>query len=294
MKTKSFSDKSVAFISHFCVLVFSLICLYPLLLTLMVSISDENRVQIHGFRLVPEKLSLDTYKYLWERASDNILNAYGVTTLVTVAGTLFAMAVTSMLAYTLSQKSVRHRDKISFFCYLTVIFSAGMLPWYIVCVNVMHIQNTIFALFVPYTVNVWNLFLLRNYFQSIPDAVIESAKMDGANQFMIFYRFVVPLSKTAVLTVGLFYAIQFWNDWWLSIMLITNSKLFPLQFYLFSLLTSAQALSSGQTMNASNISIPTETIKMATTMITMGPVILLFPMVQKYFVRGIMIGAVKG
>jgi putative aldouronate transport system permease protein len=169
-----------------------------------------------------------------------------------------------------------------------------MLPWYIVCVNVIHIQNSVFALFVPYAVNVWNLFLLRNYFQSIPEAINESAVIDGANQFTIFIKLVIPLSKTAVLTVAMFYAIQFWNDWWLPIMLVTNNKLFPLQYYLFSLLTSAQALSSGMSMNASNIRIPTETIKMATTIITLGPIVLLFPLIQKYFVKGIVIGAVKG
>lgn len=294
MKSITFSDRLVSFVSHAAVLVFSIICLYPLLLTLMVSLSDENKVQIHGFKLIPEKFSLETYKYLYDRASGSILNAYSVTILVTAAGTLFAMFVTSMLAYAISQKNVKYKNAISFFCYFTVIFSAGILPWYIVCVNVIHIQNTIFALFVPYAVNVWNLFLLRNYFQSVPEAINESAVIDGANQFYIFAKLIIPLSKTAVLTIGMFYAIQFWNDWWLPIMLVTNNKLFPLQYYLFSLLTSAQALSSGTSMNASNIRIPTETIKMATTIITLGPIIFLFPFIQKYFVKGIIIGAVKG
>ena len=293
MKHNSLSDRLLTTVSYLVVGIFSLVCLYPLLLTLMVSISDENKVQIHGFRLIPEKFSLQTYKYLWDRASDSILGAYGVSLFVTAAGTLTAMAVTSLLAYTISQKNIKYRNVISLFCYITVIFSAGMIPWYIVCVNVLHIHNTIFALFIPYSVNVWNLFLLRNYFQSIPDALIESAIVDGANAFFVFYKLVVPLSKTAMLTVGMFYAIQFWNDWWLAIMLVTNSKLYPLQYYLYSLLTSAQALSQ-QNISSSNIPIPTETIKMATTMITIGPILFLYPFVQKYFVKGIMIGAVKG
>ncbi len=293
MKSNSFSDRVVSIVSYAIVSIFSVICLYPLLLTAAVSFSDENKVQIHGFRLIPEEFSLETYKYLWDRASDSITRAYGVSVLITVVGTITAMLVTSMLAYTISQKNIKYRNAISFFCYITVIFSAGMVPWYIVCVNVLHIQNTVFALFIPYTVNVWNLFLLRNYFQSIPDAVIESARIDGANSFFIFCKLVVPLSKTAMLTVGMFYVIQFWNDWWLAIMLMTNSKLYPLQYYLYSLLTSAQALSQ-HSISSSNISIPTETIKMATTMITIGPILFLYPFVQKYFVKGIMIGAVKG
>ena len=293
MKSNSFSDRVVSIVSYAIVSIFSVICLYPLLLTAAVSFSDENKVQIHGFRLIPEEFSLETYKYLWDRASDSITRAYGVSVLITVVGTITAMLVTSMLAYTISQKNIKYRNAISFFCYITVIFSAGMVPWYIVCVTVLHIQNTVFALFIPYTVNVWNLFLLRNYFQSIPDAVIESARIDGANSFFIFCKLVVPLSKTAMLTVGMFYVIQFWNDWWLAIMLMTNSKLYPLQYYLYSLLTSAQALSQ-HSISSSNISIPTETIKMATTMITIGPILFLYPFVQKYFVKGIMIGAVKG
>lgn len=293
-KLTSMSDKWVYFISYTVVGLFSLACLYPLLLTFMVSISDENKVQIHGFKLIPEKFSLQTYKYLWERAADNIINAYGITLFITVVGTLFALFVTSMLAYTISQKNIKYRNAISFFCYFTVIFSAGMIPWYIVIVNVLHINDKLLALIFPYTVNVWNLFLLRNYFHSIPDALVESATIDGANSFHIFYKLMLPLSKTALLTVGMFYAIQFWNDWWLAIMLIRNNNLYPLQYYLYSILTSAQALSSQSGLSASIVSVPTETVKMAVTMITVGPIILLFPFVQKYFVKGIMIGAVKG
>jgi putative aldouronate transport system permease protein len=287
------SDRAISVFAYAVMVLFALFCAYPLLLTLMISLSDETLVQIHGFRLIPEQFSLATYKYLLEKSSDKIISAYSVTISVTAAGTLLSLVVTSMLAYTMSQKNVKYRNGLALFSYITVIFSAGMIPWYIVCVNVLHINNTFFALILPYCVSIYNLFLLRNYFQSIPDSVVESAKIDGANAFTIYARLVVPLSRTAMLTVGLFYALAYWNDWFLAIMLVSSNKLYPLQYYLYNLLSNVNAISSGK-VNESNIKVPSETIKMATTIITIGPILLFYPFVQKYFVKGIIVGAVKG
>lgn len=292
---KGLSDKIISLVSYIFTLVFSIFCMYPLLLTLMVSLSDENRVQLHGYKLIPEKLSFDTFIYLWDKSSNKIINAYTITVIVTVGGTLISMIVTSMLAYAISQKNIKYRNVISLFAYFTVIFSAGIVPWYVVCVNVLHITNSILGLIMPYMVNVWFLFLLRTYFQSIPDAVVESAKIDGANDIYIFIRIIMPLSKTAILTISMFYALQFWNDWWLPIMLLSRNSLFPLQYYLYSILTNVNALSNGGVASAvSSVALPTETVKMAVTIVTIGPIILLYPFVQKYFVKGIMLGAVKG
>lgn len=293
--TSKVSDKIFIIISYFTLGVFALLCLYPLVLTLSVSFSDENTVLLKGFKLIPEKFSSIAYQYIWDKSGDKILNSYVITLFITIIGTLFSMLVTSMLAYAMSQKYVKYRNAISLYSYFTVIFSAGIVPWYIICVNVLHIQNTFFALFIPYSVNVWYLFLMKNFFQSIPPAIIESVKIDGAGEFLIFFKIAIPLSKTAVLTVALFYALQFWNDWWLPIMLVSNSKLFTLQYYLYSMLTNVQALSNSASQGAaSSIKLPTETVKMALTIITIGPVIFLYPFIQKYFVRGIVIGAVKG
>ncbi len=294
MNNRIGSDQILKFAAGAIILIFSLACLYPLLLTFMVSISDEYLVQINGFKLIPEKFSLDTYIFLYKTNADRILNAYGVTTLVTAGGTVLALIFTSMLAFTISLKTVKYRGAISFFCYFTVIFPAGMIPWYIVCVNVLQLKNTWFALILPYAVNVWNLFLLRNYFQSIPDSILESARIDGANDFTVFSRLVMPMSRTALLTVGLFYAIQFWNDWWLSIMLISKREMYPMQFFLFNILSSVNALSSGMLQDGSRIRVPTETVKMAVTIVTVLPILFLFPLIQKHFIKGIMVGAVKG
>ena len=291
---KSTRDRVLIILAYSSVLLFSLVCLYPLLVTVSVSISDEYLVQIHGFKIIPEEFSLDTYRYLFDRSIHRISNAYLITLLVVVIGTLSSMSVTSMFAYTLSRPHVKYRNILSFFCYFTVIFPPGMIPWYLVCVNVLHINNTFFALFVPYLVNVWNLFLLRNYFRSVPESVVESAQIDGAGDFTIYRRLIMPMSQTAMVTVSMFFVIQYWNDWWLSIMLITDQNLFPMQYLLFSLLSSVNALAFGNISDADAVSIPSETIRMAVTVITILPILFLFPFIQRYFVKGIMVGAVKG
>ncbi len=292
---KSLSDKFFIIFAYIFLAGFALFCLYPLLLTLGVSISDENIVAVKGYSLIPEKFSLDTYKYLFINSGQRIINAYGITIFVTVTGTVLALLITAMMAFSLSIKTLKYRNAIAAYSNFTIIFSAGMIPWYIVCVNYLHFSNNILGLIFPYLLSVWNLFLLRSYFQAIPDSIIESAKIDGANYFEILARIAVPLTSTGLLTVGMMYALQYWNDWWLAVMFITKRNLFPLQYYLFNIMSNVQALTSGRVSNiGSKISLPTETVKMAVTVVTIGPIIFIYPFIQRYFVKGIMTGAVKG
>lgn len=292
---KSMSDRIFVFFAYTFLALFALFCLYPLLLTLGVSLSDENTVAVKGYSLIPEKFSLDTYKYLFINSGQRIIHAYGITIFVTTIGTLSALMITAMMAFSLSIKTLKYRNAIAAYSNFTIIFSAGMIPWYIVCVNYLHFSNNILGLICPYLLSVWNLFLLRSYFQAIPDSIIESAKIDGANYFQIFARIAVPLTSTGLLTVGMMYALQYWNDWWLAVMFITKRDLFPLQYYLFNIMSNVQALTSGRVSNiGSKISLPTETVKMAVTVVTIGPIIFIYPFIQRYFVKGIMAGAVKG
>ena len=291
---KKGSDKAIQIISYLFLGLFAIFCFYPLLITLAVSFSDENTVMLHGFKIIPDKISFNTYEYLFESIGRKILKSYFVTISNTAIGTLSALFVTAMMAYTTSQKHVKYRNAISLFAYFTVVFSAGIVPWYVVCVSIYNLKNTIFALFVPYLVNVFLLFILRNYFASIPTAISESAKIDGANDFTIFLRLIVPLSKTAMLTIGFLYALQYWNDWWLPIMLISDNKYYTLQYFLYTMLTSSQAFAMNTKFSSSRIQMPSETIKMAVTVVTIGPIVLLYPLIQKYFVKGIIVGAVKG
>ncbi len=293
---KSASDKSMLTVAYVFLGVFALICLWPLLLVLGVSFSDETEVAWYGYRVIPMTFSTSTYEYVWVNSGDNILNAYGVTIIITVLGTALAMFTTCTMAFSISQPSVKYRNVVAFLCTFTTIFSAGLIPWYIVCVNYYHLSNTFFALFLPNCFATYNMFLMRNYFTAIPLEIYESATIDGASNFRIFWQMAIPLSVTPLLTVGMMYALGFWNDWYLALMFITKKQFYPLQFYLYTILANVNAISSGRVpQNAlGHIKLPTETVKMAITVIAIGPILLLYPMVQKYFIRGVMTGAVKG
>lgn len=288
-------DRLLSAIAYGFMAFFAFICLYPLILTLSVSLSTERDVAIQGYAIIPRGFTWDTYLYIFAHSGAKILRSYGVTLFVTVIGTLGALMVTAMISFALSIKTLRYRNIIAFICNFTIIFSAGLIPWYIVCVNFYNLRNSILALILPPIFSVWNMFLLRTYFGSIPVSLYEAAKIEGANYFAIFVKIAMPLCKTGILTVGMMYALQYWNDWWNSLMFINEKDLYTLQYYLYNILSNVNAIGSGRVPSgaAANIALPAETVKMAVTVITIGPIILLYPFVQKFFVEGIMTGAVK-
>ena len=294
-KSRLFSDRIVTSLAHLFIGLFGLLCLYPLVLTLSVSLSSESEIVRHGYSAFPQMATFNTYIYIFANSGMRILKSYGVTIFITVAGTIGAMLITSMIAFAISIKSLKYRNFIAFLCNFTIVFSAGLIPWYVVCVNYYGLKNNILALILPSIFSVWNMFLMRTYFSSISPSLYEAAKIDGATYLRIYWRIALPLSKTAVLTVGLMYALQYWNDWWNALIFINNKDLFPLQYYLYTILSNVNAISSGRIPSgaAAGITLPSETVKMAVTVITIGPIIFLYPMVQKYFVQGIMTGAIK-
>jgi putative aldouronate transport system permease protein len=294
-RSKLLSDRLVTTFAYVFIGLFGIMCLYPLLLTLSVSLSSESEIVRKGYSVVPRDFTLNTYVYIFANSGKRILRSYGVTIFITLAGTLGAMLVTSMAAFAISIKSLRYRNVIAFLCNFTIVFSAGLIPWYVVCVNYYGLKNNILALILPSIFSVWNMFLMRTYFSAISPSLYEAAKIDGASYFRIYWRIAVPLSKTAMLTVGLMYALQYWNDWWYALIFINNKELFPLQYYLYTILSNVNAISSGRIPSgaAAGITLPAETVKMAVTIITIGPVIFLYPFIQKYFVQGIMTGAIK-
>lgn len=289
------SDRGVKLFSCLVVGLFGLICLYPLLLTLSVSFTPERVISQEGFRLIPSEFTTDTYAYIFVHSGSRILRSYGVTVLITAVGTLAAVLVTTMISFALSIKALKYRGPIAFLCNFTLIFSAGIVPWYVVCVNWYGLQNNILALILPSMFSVWQMFLMRTYFSAVPQSLYEAALIDGAGYFTIFRTIAVPVSKTAVLTIGMMYALSFWNDWWNALMFINDKSLYPLQYYLYSIISNVQAVSSGRIPSGAiaSIRLPTETVKMAVTVITIGPIIFLYPLVQRYFVQGIIMGAVK-
>ncbi|MCV4232807.1 carbohydrate ABC transporter permease [Virgibacillus sp. LDC1] len=294
-KNRLLGDQLVIAFAYVFIGLFALVCLYPLVLTLSVSFSSEQAVARNGYSMIPLSPSLDTYKYIFVNSGMKLLKSYGVTLFVTTVGTVGALLITSMIAFSLSIKKLRYRNVLAFISNFTIIFSAGLIPWYMVSVNYYGLKNSILALILPSIFSVWNMFLMRTYFASISPSLYEAAEMDGANYFTIYVKIALPLSKTALLTVGLMYALQYWNDWWHALIFINERDLFPLQYFLYNILSNVNAISSGRIPSGAsgNITLPAETVKMAITVITIGPIIFLYPFIQKYFVHGIMAGAVK-
>ena len=276
--------------------VFAFLCLYPFLMVVMGSLSTQGSILRHGYTLFPEEVTFQAYQLLFMNGA-RIFTAYRITILVTVVGTISSLLINSMMAFSLSRRELKGRKLLNLFVLIPIIFSGGLVPWYIVCVNILKLQDTILALILPMVINSWNIFLLRNYFYSIPDALYEAAKIDGASDFTIFFRIYLRVSAPVLATVGLFTSLAYWNDWWLGLMFINRQELQPVQLFLRTILANVQFL---RTMNTAPelqmlySQLPSEAIKMAMVIVSIGPIMLLYPFLQRFFVKGIMVGSVKG
>ncbi|MBQ7428778.1 MAG: carbohydrate ABC transporter permease [Butyrivibrio sp.] len=289
------SDKALLVVFYVIVGFFALICLYPLLLAIGTSFTDETSVTINGYNVIPRVFSLEAYKTISGSLGKNLLNAYAVTIGVTVIGTIISLLISSSFAYVLTVKDFKVRSALNMFLYIPMIFSAGLLPWYIMCTKYYHLTDSFLALVLPCCMNTFNVFLLRNFYNSIPEELAEAAKIDGASYIKIFVSIFFPLAKVGTITVGMFYALNYWNDYYLALMFINKQNMYPLQYYLYNMLANVQFIANQA--NASlgyNINIPLETTKMATICVTIGPIILLYPLVQKHITKGVIVGAIKG
>ncbi|WP_135556247.1 carbohydrate ABC transporter permease [Paenibacillus cymbidii] len=272
---------------------FSLLCVLPMLLVVMISFSSEASIRQHGYRFIPGTFSLAAYRLLFND-SDMLIRSYGISIFVTVAGTLLAVAITAMAAFTLSNPAVKYRYGLAMFFFFTMIFNGGIVPWYMIC-RELGLNDNMLALLVPNLLfNAFNLFLVRNFMNALPAALIESAKIDGANDMTIAFRIIFPLCKPVLATVALFYGLAYWNDWWNAIMLVDNEKLYPVQYLLFKLQSDIRMLTEMQGASGSGGIMPAESVKMATAVVTIGPVVLMYPFLQRYFVKGLIVGSVKG
>lgn len=285
------------FLVHLFVILFAVICLYPFLMVIGGSVMTNSEVVNEGFKVIPKEITWSSYRLLLGN-STVILNGYRITITVTVVGTIGSVFVNGMMGYVLSRKQLPGRKIMNLYVLLTMLFNGGMVPWYLICTRYLHLKDTIFALILPSMVNAWYIFLIRNYFNGIPEELYEAAKMDGANEFTIFRKIYLKLATPVMATVVLFAALGYWNDWWHGLMLISKSELQPLQMLLRTMMANIQFLqtmsqqsSEAQAMLAS---VPGDGVKMAMVVITTGPIILLYPFIQKYFMKGIMVGAVKG
>ncbi|AJY76840.1 carbohydrate ABC transporter permease [Paenibacillus beijingensis] len=294
MRTQSAARSGMQVLLIAALVLIALACVVPFVLVLIASFTDESELITEGIGFFPELINLNAYKLLFSDAG-KVVNGYKITILVTVFGTALSLLVNAMLAYPLSKKSLKYRHILAFYCFFTMLFSGGIVPWYIITTKYLGLHNNLLALIVPYTANAWYMFLIRNYFKSLPDEIGESASIDGAGEWRIFFRIILPLSIPALASVTLFISLYYWNDWWLGIMLNEEKSLMPLQLLLREIVSNAQfAQGENATRLIGNETLPTEGIKYAATIITIGPIIFLYPFLQKYFVKGLMVGAVKG
>ncbi|MCL6459778.1 MAG: carbohydrate ABC transporter permease [Gorillibacterium sp.] len=281
-------------IGYTIITILSVVCLLPFLLIVIGSFTSENEIIAEGFKLLPDKLTFEAYRSVFSDAGQ-ITKAYQVTVLLTLTGTTIGLFLTSMAGYVLSRKDFRSRNSISFFIYFTTLFSGGLIPWYIMMVKYLNMKDSYLALLVPALLSAWNIILMKNFMKSIPDSISESAKIDGAGDFTIYRKLILPLSTPGLATIGLFMALGYWNDWFNANLFITSDQKYPLQFLLYRILASAAVLKTNVAGNLSpDFTPPTETLKMAVAVVVTGPVIFLYPFVQKFFVKGLTIGAVKG
>ncbi len=278
-------------------ILYSLCCIVPLILIISISFSNEKDITINGYYIYPRVFSLEAYKWVL-KTGEAIFRAYGISIFVTVVGTLVSLAMISMFSYVISRKDFRHRNKFAFIVFFTMIFNGGLVPWYMVYVNVLHMQNTVFSLIIPPLANAWYVMIMRTFYQTnVPDSLIESAKIDGAGEFRTFIQIVLPLAKAGLATVGLFQCLAYWNDWYLPLMFISDDKLFNLQYLLYKTLAAIQYLSQAANLpqgSAALANLPSETARMAMCTLAIGPIIVAYPFFQKYFVKGLTVGAVKG
>lgn len=265
--------------------------LFPLLLVISASFSDEGAIAKYGFTLIPMKFSAFAYQFIL-RDPSQIFQSYGISIFITVVGSAFSLLIMSMLAYPLSRRDFPWRKSLSFYVFFTLLFNAGVVPFYIFVTVYLHLQNTLQVLILPYLVVPWFVLLLRTYFAGLPRDLIEAAKLDGAGEWRIFFRLILPLSTPALATVGLFSMLMFWNDWWLSLLFIDDQQLFPLQYLLYKLVTNVDAIAANSQLFG--IAVPAQTVRMAMAVLAIGPVGIAFVFVQRYFIRGITLGGLKG
>lgn len=293
---KPIDYKVFIIVAYIFVVIVSLCGVVPFIVMLSGSFTSEARIINYGYSLFPKDFSCDAYKMLFQNI-DRIINSYGLTIFITLAGTFLGLMFMSMAAYVLQRKDFPWRNKLSYFIYFTTLFNGGLTPWYMLMMK-MGMKNNILALIIPHLFTVFHILIIRNYMNGLPYEITESAKVDGANDFVIFVKLILPMSKPVLATIALFTGLAIWNEWYNCMLFMSNEKLYTLQYYLYNMLNNATAMKEFTNGTGANIlsgaDLPTESAKLAMAMLATGPILLLYPFIQKYFVKGITIGAVKG
>ncbi len=280
------------------IIFFTILCaliIFPFLLLVSVSLSDAESVAT-GYKLIPNPIDFSAYQYVFKNPT-SILRAYGVTFVFSVAAMVLGVLFMSMVAYPLSRTKLKGRGALNFYLYFTMLFGGGLVPTYLLISKVLHLNDTIWVYILPGLISPWYVFMIRTFFRGIPEEIIESATIDGASEYTIFIKMILPLSKPVLATVALFTFLGKWNDWNTALIYIENQKLYSLQYLLQKIMTDLDMLKQLQQMGAgmaNNMDVPSESMRMAMAVIAAGPALVVFPFFQKYFVKGLTVGSVKG
>ncbi len=276
----------------------ALVALLPIILIVIASFTDETTLLRNGYSFFPEMWSADAYVYMIQQGS-TIFRAYGISILVTIIGTVVSVLITTMIAYPMSRRNFKYKNALAFFVFFTMLFNGGVVPSYMMWTQVFQIKNTLWALIIPnYLCGAFNIFLVRNYYaNSIPEALIESAQIDGASELTIFFKIIFPLAVPTVATISLFTALIYWNDWVNALYYIQKPQYYGIQNLLIRIMNNIQYLKSGAAsvaVGTGAISLPSNAVRMSMAVIGILPIVVIYPFVQKYFVKGVVVGAVKG
>ena len=289
-------DRLQQILMHVFMILLILCCVLPFLLMVSASFTEEATLARNGYQFIPEAFSLETYNYIFRSAS-TIFRGYGMTIFITVVGTLSNLMLTILFAYPLSRKDLPFRSGISFFLFFTMLFNGGLVPTYMMYANTLHIKNTIWALIVPsLMMNAFYVIMMRSFFSSsIPDALIEAAKLDGASELRVLSKIILPLSKPMVVTLVLMVGLNYWNDWMNGLYYVSDQNLYTIQMILNNMINNINFLAKNASLfGATKVDLPTIGIRMGIAVIAVLPVMIIYPFLQKYFVKGIVIGGVKG
>lgn len=290
-------DTVFKIITHIVLILLSVCCLYPFLIILGSSFESQKQLMETGYRAIPKDFSMEAYKSIFA-SPKRILDAYKVTACASIILVLGGLYLESTLGYVLSRRDYPYRRALSLGIFFTMLFNGGLVPSYILISNWLHLKDTIWALVLPGMAGAWHILIFKTFLLAIPASLVESAKIDGAKEFTIFFRIVIPLAKPAFACIGLFLLLQGWNDWYSSLLYIEDEEKVQLQYLLISLMRNIEKLNSGDNLQitaAGGIqNIPTLNVRMAMCVIAAGPILLVFPFFQKFFVKGLTVGAVKG
>ena len=293
---KTRDRKAFEILSYSFITLVTVLCLLPFWLVVVGSFTSEAEIYQHGYSLWPQEFSLEAYNTAF-KYPEKVIRAYGITVSITVLGTFLSLLFTSMCGYALQREDFRSRGFFTMFVFFTMLFGGGLVPWYLLITNYLRLKDTYWIMILTQLVNVYFVILMKNFMRTVPKALVEAAKIDGAGEFYTFFRIVLPLAKPALASIGMFTALNYWNEWRTGMLFLQDSDLFPLQYYLYRLLNSVEFLKSStvpMSSEISSLSFPSESLKLAMTVIATGPIILLYPFLQKYFAKGIALGAVKG